>query len=520
MINMIASSQEFHAHPCVLSRMRSAAILCVAVVIVFLISEANAQSGKWTTAYYTVWGTCALPPSDLDYTAFTHVVHQGIEPDAAYTSTTTDGLPIKYWRLPEPAEGWSGQAYFEQGVGTGCDASPIQADLIRLAHAKGAKVILGLGGSWGNADQMAKVAADSVKRRQYVSSILNYARKRGYDGVDMDWEFVYSDERNLFKVLMQALYDSLQRWTPKGLLTIAIPGWTDPGYGYDYPTMNRLCDQINMMNYDMYAPTWSTTTYHHAALYAMSCGVSGTENVDQGVKDVIAAGATPSKLGVGIPFYGYETYFNNGPCQTLKQQGWSGQISYYEALEMKTAKNFHWDDAGRVPWLGRSDSMGFVCYDDERSVAEKAKYAIAKGLGGVMVFELWRGLVSTNPTSQQQPLMAAVKAAMATAPNATEPQAPVPQEYSLAQNYPNPFNPRTLIEYTVGGTRTQGLGASNVELVVYDVLGREIETLVNEPKAPGRYTFEFDASGLASGVYVYRLKAGEYVTSKKMVLTR
>jgi len=99
-------------------------------------------------------------------------------------------------------------------------------------------------------------------------------------------------------------------------------------------------------------------------------------------------------------------------------------------------------------------------------------------------------------------------------------QKTTPNEISLWPNYPNPFNPTTGIRYAVPGTRDQGSGASNVKLAVYDLLGREVSVLVNERKAPGSYTETFDASGLASGVYLYRLTAGSFVLTRKMVFVR
>ncbi len=91
---------------------------------------------------------------------------------------------------------------------------------------------------------------------------------------------------------------------------------------------------------------------------------------------------------------------------------------------------------------------------------------------------------------------------------------------TLFQNYPDPFNPVTTIKYTVGGTRGQGSGVSRTTLVVYDLLGRQVATLVDEIKAPGSYEVRFDASGLASGVYVYRLTAGAFMQSRKMLLIK
>ncbi len=89
----------------------------------------------------------------------------------------------------------------------------------------------------------------------------------------------------------------------------------------------------------------------------------------------------------------------------------------------------------------------------------------------------------------------------------------VPQVFALEQNYPNPFNPSTKISYSIP---TEG----NVELKVYDILGNEVATLVNESKSPGNYSVTFDASALASGVYIYSLKANNLNQTKKMLLMK
>ena len=89
----------------------------------------------------------------------------------------------------------------------------------------------------------------------------------------------------------------------------------------------------------------------------------------------------------------------------------------------------------------------------------------------------------------------------------------LPSEYVLHQNYPNPFNPSTEIGFSVSG-----LGY--VSLKVFDALGREVATLVNERRAPGSYSVRFDANGLVSGVYFYRLQAGSFVETKKLIVLR
>ena len=96
----------------------------------------------------------------------------------------------------------------------------------------------------------------------------------------------------------------------------------------------------------------------------------------------------------------------------------------------------------------------------------------------------------------------------------------IPQNFALEQNYPNPFNPTTTIKYTIPNVTLSGVEGSRVLLKVYDVLGNEIATLVNEEKPAGNYKVEFNASNLASGIYFYRLQAGSFVETKKMILLR
>jgi hypothetical protein len=104
----------------------------------------------------------------------------------------------------------------------------------------------------------------------------------------------------------------------------------------------------------------------------------------------------------------------------------------------------------------------------------------------------------------------------------------IPKTFDLGQNYPNPFNPSTVIQYTVGGNRAEGIGVSDVSLIVYDVLGREVAVLVNERKRPGTYQVSFDGGSQASGVYFYKLiarqtdggQAGSFSAVKRMLLLK
>jgi hypothetical protein len=102
----------------------------------------------------------------------------------------------------------------------------------------------------------------------------------------------------------------------------------------------------------------------------------------------------------------------------------------------------------------------------------------------------------------------------------------IPKEYSLSQNYPNPFNPSTKIMFNIAPLLNQGgvaptlVGDGVVTLKIYDLLGREVTTLVNQQLKPGTYEVEFDGTNYPSGVYFYKLISGDFLDVKKLVLIK
>jgi hypothetical protein len=98
----------------------------------------------------------------------------------------------------------------------------------------------------------------------------------------------------------------------------------------------------------------------------------------------------------------------------------------------------------------------------------------------------------------------------------------ISKTFSLSQNYPNPFNPSTKIKFSIPPSPSKmerGLGGE-VKLIIYDLLGCEVATLVNESLKPGTYEVEWDASAFSSGVYFYKLTSGNYSNTKKLVLLK
>ncbi|MDR3610582.1 MAG: T9SS type A sorting domain-containing protein, partial [Ignavibacteriaceae bacterium] len=88
-----------------------------------------------------------------------------------------------------------------------------------------------------------------------------------------------------------------------------------------------------------------------------------------------------------------------------------------------------------------------------------------------------------------------------------------PHYYKLNQNYPNPFNPSTTISFSIPVQE-------NVSIVIYNILGMKVATLLNEVKAAGNYTLSFNARNLPSGIYFYKLESGSYTSVKKMILIK
>ena len=97
--------------------------------------------------------------------------------------------------------------------------------------------------------------------------------------------------------------------------------------------------------------------------------------------------------------------------------------------------------------------------------------------------------------------------------NIEESKLKLPKTFALHQNYPNPFNPSTNIEFSIPKTEF-------VSLKIYNILGQEVATLVSDKLTPGNYKYTWDASGFASGVYMYNIEAGSFVQTRKLLLIK
>ena len=157
--------------------------------------------------------------------------------------------------------------------------------------------------------------------------------------------------------------------------------------------------------------------------------------------------------------------------------------------------------------------------DDKRGVASFGPLTFNPGDSQFVAFVVCVGDAYSNLTSitvLQDRLR--YLSGLPTAVDGTGDENELPSEYTLGQNYPNPFNPSTVIGYDLPSR-------SDVRIDIYNVLGQSVRTLVSEAQSAGKHTAEWDgrdANGhsVASGVYLYRLQAGGFVQTKKMVLAK
>ncbi|MFZ1520273.1 MAG: T9SS type A sorting domain-containing protein [Ignavibacteriaceae bacterium] len=158
------------------------------------------------------------------------------------------------------------------------------------------------------------------------------------------------------------------------------------------------------------------------------------------------------------------------------------QVERRKTLE---ARSEEWENLGFVNGNGTTTETKSYSYNDENLSAGKYQYRLKQ--------------IDFDGTFEYS--------------NIAEAEILPPARFSLEQNYPNPFNPSTSIQYAIASKQF-------VQLKVFDILGKEITTLVNEEKSAGNHKIEFNASNLSSGIYYYKITAGEFVQTRKMILLK
>ncbi|KAK2718198.1 acidic mammalian chitinase-like isoform X2 [Artemia franciscana] len=285
-----------------------------------------------------------------------------------------------------------------------------------------AKAILAIGGWNEGSVKYSYMAASPERRKGFVDSVVPFLQRYGFDGLDMDWEYptqrggVAEDRENFIELLRELK----AAFAPYGLLLTAAvsPGEQVIDEAYDIPIVSELLDIINLMTYD-YHGAWEQWTGHNAPLFAhpLDDGNVTNFNVNFTLNHWISNGAPPSKIHLGMPFYGrgfmLDDPLENGPYAPASEPLEPGPYSrtegfwgYNEICEKQTTET-GWtvvrNEYYKAPYTFKD--RYWIGYDDYDSLTEKLKFVIAYDLGGAMVWSIETDDFRGNCHSRRFPLL-------------------------------------------------------------------------------------------------------------------
>jgi chitinase len=365
-----------------------------------------AQADLWTTAYYPGYRQSYLPPSAIDFSVVTHIIHFSVIPNAdGSLNTGANGIAPAY-----------------------------SASLVSAAHAAGRKALICVGGASSGTGFQG--ATTSVNRTAFINNLTNFMAVYGYDGLDLDWEPLPASDFNQFTNFVKGLRSALNGFATPKLLTVAAGAY--PSYGDPpaseyamFATLQTQFDQISVMTYDLSGPYPGWVTWFNSPLYDGGYRIPSTGNlvpsVDGAVNHFLANGVAAAKLAIGIAFYG-DLWSGGGGTSTggaaLPRQSWTNaptmtQVAYFDIIGSHYQSNlYHWDTNAQAAYLS-IDNPGsandqFISYDDSHTCQAKVSYARNHFLGGVMIWELGEAYFPSQPAGQRDPLLQAIKQALAT----------------------------------------------------------------------------------------------------------
>jgi chitinase len=334
----------------------AAGLLCAALLAasvgcqVSQVPTEPSRPKKVVMGYYRTSNRAVLDHTGIPYGYLTHIAHAFAWPDASGDLVVPGGF--------------------------------LYPELNAAAHANGVKMILSLGG-WGNCAGFPGMASTAGNRNRFIGQLVDFCRTRGYDGVDIDWEFVASEaEKADFTAFIEALGAALKAQSPPLLLTMAAPSGNYYGRWIDYERLAGVFDFIGFMTYD-YHGEWSDHSGHNSPLYAPSWDACGS--LDETFAYARSRQVPLARLLVGLAFFG-----RSFDCGAMGQpftasQGWD----YVDVAALPASEwSRVWDGEAQVPYLRRNDGGLVISYDDPSSIGLKCQYVKDKASAGVIIWEL------------------------------------------------------------------------------------------------------------------------------------
>lgn len=305
---------------------------------------------KIVMEYYASWERQLFDHNKIDYRHLTHIAH-------AFTKPDSDGHLI-------------------------VDEGYIYPELNQEAHRHNVKMIMSIGG-WGNCEGFPPMASSRSARERFIAQVVSFCKENGYDGVDIDWEYVSNpEESENFVLFIEELSDALKGFDPPLELSMAAPSGHFWGQWFNYEELIDEFDYISFMTYDYHGP-WSDHSGHNAPLY--SCHDDPCGSMNDTFSYARKRNVPKEKLLLGLPFYGRA--FDCGGLQRPFED--SRYLNYREILKfVRTGWQYIWDGCAEVPYLRNPQGTAIICYDDERSVSVKCRFIEEKQAAGVIIWEL------------------------------------------------------------------------------------------------------------------------------------
>ncbi|MEO5558957.1 MAG: glycoside hydrolase family 18 protein [Dokdonella sp.] len=344
---------------------------------------------RWVQGYYVGYEQGMYPIGEVDFSAITHLMVGRERP------LTGGGLSHDY-----DIDNTNGPIWAHSAV--------------NAAHAAGRKAVLMIGGA-GEIDGWRGSADTPAHRATFVGSLLANVDSYGYDGLDLDWEPLEAGDQSNFIALAQAL-----RAARPGLILTVPLGWINSNFTNTpdafLAQIAPLFDRINIMSYDMAGPWDGWKSWHNSALHGETANTPSS--VSSSVDYFLASGVPAAKLGIGSAFYGDCWHGVTAPHQDGGSISNSdGTMSYANIITNyynPTPAARMWDATAHVPYLSSATPLGsagctFVTYEDAQSLGDKGAYARSHGLGGLIIWTISQGHLSSLPVGHRDPLLDAIR---------------------------------------------------------------------------------------------------------------
>jgi chitinase len=427
--------------------------------------------------YYTSWSN--LPAvNQMEFKNLTHVIQAFAYPDTNGSISLPSGIP--------------------------------NPGLITAVHNAKEKILISFQNDSTNG--FSAIATDSSLRAVFISNLIQFLSTYHYDGIDIDWEYPTSRQGGQLTELVKELRQKFNLTDSTWLITMAVPPTAANAQGYQYSSMLPYIDWFSIMGYN-FNGSWSALTGHNAPLYSSPRHNEGDDSSSVQYMNITRQ-IPSSKLLLGVPFYGVE-FNSKGLYQSFSDT--VTDPTYADIVDLVSARhwNYIWDSVSEVPYYTSKDSTKFISFDDTVSIRLKTEFSISHKLGGIMIWALDQDFVNNR-----QPLLETIAQTIRSNTTALayggQTNRSVISGFYLYNNYPNPFNPSTTISWQLAA-------GSFVTLKVYDILGNEVATLVREFQTEGVHSISFEPQQvtnhrqLSSGVYFYRLQAGSFISTKKLM---